>query len=77
MKQSDKDRFKRERAEYKKRKASEISTASSLPVTQVQADQLTQVSQLSQDIIRQNDHSVSPTGGTIMGARNERTNTRN
>ena len=76
MKQVDKDRLKRERAEYKKRKASEISTAPSLPVTQVQADQLTQVSQLSQDVTRRNDNN-SQAGETIMGGRNERANTRN
>ena len=77
MKQSDKDRLKRERAEYKKRKASEISTAPSMPVTQVQADHLTQVSQLSQDATRQNNQDNASSGSTIMGGRNERANNRN
>ena len=77
MQQGDKDKLKRERAEYKKRKASEISTTSYLPVNQVQADQLTQVSQLSQAVTRNNDTGSNPTGSTIMGGRNERVNNRN
>ena len=74
MQQGDKDKLKRERAEYKKRKASEISTTSYLPVNQIQADQLTQVSQLSQAVTRNNDTGSNPTGSTIMGGRNERVN---
>ena len=77
MQQGDKDKLKRERAEYKKRKASEISTTPYLPVNQVQADQLTQVSQLSQAATRNNDTGSSPTGSTIMGGQNERVNNRN
>ena len=73
MKQSDKDRLTRERAEYKKREASEISTVHTPSVTQVQTDQNTQISQLSQGMTR-NDHQD---GSTIKGGRNERANTRN
>ena len=77
MKQSDKERLRNERAEYKKRKASEISTVQTPPVNQVQMDQGTQISQLSQTIMRNNDDSSQREGSTIMGGRNERTNTRN
>ena len=47
MKQGDKDRLKHERAEYKKRKASEISTVQAPPINQLQTDHHTQVSQLT------------------------------
>ena len=74
MKQGDKDRLKRERAEYRKRKASEISTVQTPPVNQVQADYHTQVSQITQGITRNDDHSAQQGSSTIMGGRNERSN---
>ena len=77
MKQGDKDRLKRERAEYKKRKASEISTVQAPPVNQVQADHHTQISQLTQGITRNDDQSTHQGSSTIMGGRNERVNNRN
>ena len=84
MKPNDKERLKRERAEYKKRKASEISTATpvsqittNVPVPQVNPDHVTQVSQLSQGTTTPNNATSYPSGSTIMGGRNERTNTRN
>ena len=76
MKQADKDRLKRERSEYKKRKASELSTVHTPPVAQVQAEHQTQISQITQGVTR-NDAGASQDGRTIMGGRNERANTRN
>ena len=75
MKQADKERLKRERADYKKRKASEISTTSHF--SQVNTDHATQVSQLSQGTAPNNNVASYPSGSTIMGGRNERANTRN
>lgn len=75
MKQADKERLKRERAEYKKRKASEIST--NAPFSQVNTDHSTQISQLSQGTNPNNNAASYPPGSTIMGGRNERSNTRN
>jgi len=75
MKQADKERLKRERAEYKKRKASEISTHA--PFSQVNTDHSTQISQLSQGTNPNNNAASYPPGSTIMGGRNERSNTRN
>ena len=76
MKQADKERLKRERAEYKnKRKASEISTTA--PVQQVNADHATQVSQVTQGTVAGQSVASYPSGSTIMGGRNERVNTRN
>ena len=74
MKQGDKDRLKRERAEYKKRKASEISTVQAPPVNQVQADHHTQVSQITQGVTRNDNQSVQHGSSTIMGGKNERSN---
>ena len=80
---SDKERLKQERADYKKRKASEISTVSPVsqattnaPVQQINPDNVTQVSQLSQGSTIHNNATSYPSGSTIMGGRNERANTR-
>ena len=77
MKQGDNDRLKRERAEYKKRKVSEISTVKAPPINQVQTDHHTQVSQLTQGIIKNDDQSTQHGTNAIMGGRNERVNNRN
>ena len=75
MKQADKERLKQEHAEYKKRKASELSTTA--PISQVNTDHVTQVSQLSQGTVNNTNVASYPPGSTIMGGRNERSNNRN
>ena len=74
VKQGDKDRLKRERAGYKKRKASDISTVQAPPISQLQAGHHTQVSQLTQGVTRSDEQSVQQGLSTIMGGRNERSN---
>ena len=75
MKQVDKEHLKRERADYKKRKASEITT--NAPFSKVNTDHATQISQLSQGTTPNNNVASYPSGSTIMGGRIERSNTRN
>ena len=72
IEQGDKDRLKRERAEYKRRKASEISSIQTPLITQVQTDQHTQVSQSTQGVTRNDDQKTQQVGSTIMGGRNKR-----
>ena len=79
MKKADEDRLTRERMEYRnKHKANEMSTSNhTQPLTHVNLDNTTQVSQLSQSQAVTSVNQVDTEDGrTIMGGRNERHNTR-
>lgn len=75
MKQQDKDRLIRERAEHKKRKASELSTLTP-PIDQVTTGRsVAEMSQTTQDSKTSNTNNTN-SGNTIMGGRNECANSR-
>ena len=72
MKQQDKDRLIRERAEHKKRKASELTP----PMDQVTTGRrVAEMSQTTQDSKTSNTNNTN-SGNTIMGGRNECANSR-